>query len=58
MPERAPHDDAALRALCSQLALDDLPEPLAAAVAETLGWVLALEDEASSAGDQAVRRPR
>jgi hypothetical protein len=57
MPERASHDDAALRAL-SQLALDDLPEPLAAAVAETLGWVLALEDEAASASDQTVRRPR
>lgn len=57
MPERAPHDDAALQALCSQLALDDLPEPLAAAVAETLGWVLAL-DESASAADQQVRRPR
>lgn len=57
MPERAPLDDAALRAF-SQLALDDLPEPLAAAVAETLGWVLALEDEAASAADQTVRRPR
>lgn len=57
MPERAPHDDAALRAL-SQLALDDLPEPLASAVAESLGWVLALEDEAASAAGQTVRRPR
>lgn len=57
MPERAPHDDAALRTL-SQLALDDLPEPLAAAVAESLCWVLALEDEAASAADQTVRRPR
>ena len=47
-----------MRALCSQLAFDDLPEPLAAAVAETLGWVLALEDEAASAADQTVRRPR
>lgn len=58
MRERAPHDDAAMGALCSRLALDDLPRPLAAAVAETLGWLLALDDEAASAADQPVRRPR
>jgi len=58
MHERRSHDDAALRALCARLALDDLPQPLAAAVAETLGWVLALDDEAASAADQSVRRPR
>ena len=59
MPER-PLDDAAARELSSRLALDDLPEPLTAAVVETLGWLLALDDEAaaSAAAGQPVRRPR
>jgi hypothetical protein len=58
MPDRPPLDEAAVRELCSRLALDDLPEPLALAVAETLGWLLALDDELAASAGQPVRRPR
>lgn len=59
MPERPSHDDEALAAALSQLALGDLPEPLWHAVAEALDWVGRLDRDVA-AGRTAVgpTRPR
>lgn len=58
MPEPRPHEDPALAAVLTQLALDDLPEPLFHAVVEALDWVGRLDREAASRAQQGVTRPR